>query len=79
LASKSFRETYRLKKEVQILTQALGQGIELFYRRGQSCSIILALGEEADYEAVNFMPERNLIRTIKFHFSIEPAFSTDAC
>jgi hypothetical protein len=39
----------------------------------------LALGEEADFEALNFLPAQNLIRSTKFHLSTEPAFLPNAC
>jgi hypothetical protein len=34
----------------------------------------LALGEEADFEALNCLPALNLIRSTKLHLSTEPAF-----
>jgi len=39
----------------------------------------LALGEEADFEALNCLPPLNLIRSTKFHLSTEPAFLPNAC
>jgi hypothetical protein len=39
----------------------------------------LALGEEADLEALNCLPALNLIRSTKLHLSTEPAFLTNAC
>ena len=35
---------------------------------------VLALGEEADFEAQNCLPTLNLIRSTKLHLSTEPAF-----
>ena len=35
---------------------------------------VLALGEEADFEALNFLQALNLIRSTKLHLSTEPAF-----
>jgi len=40
---------------------------------------VLALGEEADFEALNFLPALNLIRSTKLHLSTEPAFLPNAC
>jgi hypothetical protein len=40
---------------------------------------VLALGEEADFEALNCQPALNLIRSTKLHLSIEPAFLPSAC
>ena len=40
---------------------------------------ILALDEEADYEALNCLPAKNLIRSTKLHLSTEPAFLPNAC
>ena len=39
----------------------------------------LALGEEADFEALNCLPAQNLIRSTKLHLSTEPAFLPNAC
>jgi len=39
----------------------------------------LALGEEADFEALDFLPPQNLIRRTKLHTSTEPAFLPNAC
>ena len=39
----------------------------------------LALGEEADFEALNFLSALNLIRSTKLHLSTEPAFLPNAC
>jgi hypothetical protein len=39
----------------------------------------LRLGEEADFEALNFLPALNLIRSRKLHLSTEPAFLPNAC
>jgi hypothetical protein len=39
----------------------------------------LALGEEADFEALNCLPALNLIRSTKLHLSTEPAFLPNAC
>jgi hypothetical protein len=39
----------------------------------------LALGEEADFEALNCLPALNLIQSTKFHLSTEPAFLPNAC
>jgi hypothetical protein len=35
---------------------------------------VLALGEEADFEALNCLPALNLKRSTKLHLSTEPAF-----
>jgi hypothetical protein len=40
---------------------------------------VLALGEEADTEALNYLPALNLIRSIKLHLTTEPAFLPNAC
>jgi len=40
---------------------------------------VLALGEEADFEALNFLPALNLIRSTNLHLSTEPAFLPNAC
>jgi hypothetical protein len=40
---------------------------------------VLALGEEADFEAINFLPVQNLIRSTKLHLSTETAFLPNAC
>jgi hypothetical protein len=40
---------------------------------------VLALGEEADFEALSFLQVLNLIRSIKLHLSTEPAFLPNAC
>jgi hypothetical protein len=40
---------------------------------------VLALGEEADFEALNCLPVLNLIRRKKLHLSTEPAFLPNAC
>jgi hypothetical protein len=40
---------------------------------------VLALGEEADFEALNFLPALNLIRSTKLHLSTEPAFLPNCC
>jgi len=40
---------------------------------------VLALGEEADFEALNSLQELNLIRSTKLHLSTEPAFLPNAC
>jgi len=39
----------------------------------------LALGEEADFEALNCLPALNFIRSTKLHLSSEPAFLPNAC
>jgi hypothetical protein len=39
----------------------------------------LALGEEADFEALNCLPALNLIRSTKLQLSTEPAFLPNAC
>jgi len=36
---------------------------------------VLALGEEADLEALNCLPALNLIRSTKFHLSTDPVFA----
>lgn len=40
---------------------------------------VLALGEEADFEALNCLPALNLKRSTKLHLSREPAFLPNAC
>jgi hypothetical protein len=40
---------------------------------------VLALGEEADLEALNCLPAMNLIRSTKLYLSTEPAFLPNAC
>ena len=40
---------------------------------------VLALGEEADFEALNCLPALNLIRGRNLHLSTEPAFLPNAC
>jgi len=40
---------------------------------------VLALGEEADFEAPNCLPALNLIRSTMLHLSTEPAFLPNAC
>jgi hypothetical protein len=39
----------------------------------------LALGEEADFEALNCLSALNLIQSTKLHLSTEPAFLPNAC
>ena len=39
---------------------------------------VLALGEEADFEALNCLPALYLIRSTKLHLSSEPAFLPNA-
>jgi len=45
----------------------------------QMAANVLALGEEADFEALNCQPALNLIRSTKLHLSTEPAFLPNAC
>jgi len=40
---------------------------------------VLALGEEADFEALNYLLALNLKRSTKLHLSTEPAFLPNAC
>jgi len=40
---------------------------------------VLALGEEADFEALNCLPALNLMRSTTLHLSTEPAFLPNAC
>ena len=40
---------------------------------------VLALGEEADFEAQNFQPSQNLIRSTNLQLSTETAFLLNAC
>jgi hypothetical protein len=40
---------------------------------------VLALIEEADFEALNCLPALNLIRSTKLHLTTEPAFLPNAC
>jgi hypothetical protein len=68
-----------------------GSGLSVFWKSGKislSTVILLvgpmrtnvwALGEEADFEAQNFLPAQNLIRSTKLHLSTEPAFLLNAC
>jgi hypothetical protein len=44
-----------------------------------SQSDVLALGEEAEFEALNRLPALNLIRSTKLHLSTEAAFLPNAC
>jgi len=46
---------------------------------GKITANVLALGEEADFEALNFLPALNLIRSSMLHLSTEPAFLPNAC
>jgi len=39
----------------------------------------LAIGEEADLEALYSLPPQNLIRSTKHHLSTKPAFLPNAC
>jgi hypothetical protein len=39
----------------------------------------LALGEEADFEALNFLLAQNLIRSQMLQLTTEPAFLPNAC
>jgi hypothetical protein len=49
------------------------------YCRFSMAHNVLALGEEADFEALNCLPALNLIRSTKLHLSTEPAFLPNAC
>jgi hypothetical protein len=40
---------------------------------------VLALGEEADFEALNCLTAMNLIQSTKLHLTTEPAFLPNAC
>jgi hypothetical protein len=40
---------------------------------------VLALGEEADFEALNCLPALNLIRSTKLQLTTEPAFLPNCC
>jgi len=40
---------------------------------------VLALGEEADFEALNFQLALNFTRSRKLQLSTEPAFLPNAC
>jgi len=40
---------------------------------------VLALGEEAEIEALNCLPALDLIRSKNLHLSTEPAFLPSAC
>jgi hypothetical protein len=40
---------------------------------------VLALGEEADFVALNCLPALHLIRSTKLYLSTEPAFLPNAC
>jgi len=46
---------------------------------GRIVANVLALGEEADFEALNCLPALSLIRSTKLHLSTEPAFLPNAC
>jgi len=48
-------------------------------RFGKIAPNVLALGEEADFEALNCLPALNLIGSTKLHLSTEPAFLPNAC
>jgi hypothetical protein len=39
----------------------------------------LALGEEAVFKALNYLPALNLIRRTKLHLSTEPTFLPNTC
>ena len=51
----------------------------LVFRFSKLTANVLALGEEADFEALNCLPAQNLIRSTKLHLSTEPAFLPNAC
>jgi hypothetical protein len=40
---------------------------------------VLALGEEADFEALNCLLPQNLTQSTKLHLTTEPAFLPNAC
>jgi len=46
---------------------------------GEIATNVLALGEEAEFEALNRLPALNLIRSTKLHLSTEAAFLPNAC
>jgi hypothetical protein len=46
---------------------------------GTMTANVLALGEEADFEALNCLLALNLLRSTKLHLSTEPAFLPNAC
>jgi len=46
---------------------------------GRIVANVLALGEEADFEALNCLPALSLIRSTKLHLSTEPAFLPNRC
>jgi hypothetical protein len=51
------------------------------WRKLGGCCVfnVLALGEEADFEALNCLPAMNLIRSTKLHLSTEPPFLGRCC
>jgi hypothetical protein len=51
----------------------------LYWVHSKLTANVLALGEEADFEALNCLPALNLIRSTKLHLSTEPAFLPNAC
>ena len=58
----------------------------LIFMQGRMCEFtnspninILALGEEADIQALNCLPAMNFIRSTKLQLSTEPAFLPNAC
>jgi hypothetical protein len=52
----------------------------LFWNRFSAITAnVLALGEEAEFEALNRLPALNLIRSTKLHLSTEAAFLPNAC
>jgi len=56
------------------------KGRELYsYSKQRVAANVPALGEEADFGALNCLPALNLIRSTKLHLSTEPAFLPNAC
>jgi hypothetical protein len=51
----------------------------VFHCRHSLTANVLALGEEADFEALNCLPALNLIRSTKLQLATEPAFLPNAC
>jgi hypothetical protein len=57
----------------------MAKGLTLTFWSARVAHNVLALGEEADFEALNCLSVLNLIRRTKLHLSTEPAFLPNAC
>ena len=57
----------------------LSKPLPCFKGLGRMTHNVLALGEEADFEAQNCQLALNLNRSTKLHLSTEPAFLPNAC